>query len=451
MKNIGIVGFGIVGKSILKFLSNNEYQFSVWDNRSINDDERALVPDVHFFSKDDISLDDFFKQNDKICVSPGIDIRPYLKYSEKLLAELDLFASACRKKTIAITGTLGKTTITTLIHELLPYKNLCGGNIGYAMLDLIPVQDAVEWLVLEISSFQLAQNKIFAPDIAIWTNFYSNHLDWHGTLKHYFDSKWLLFDKQKSGQYGLFSVSLFDGIAGPWFEEKLKNYCGEAVFISDSIPTSSTLSKKLLQNKKIFFVDGGFCYCARVINEKIVGSELLLDLRKSSGFLGNLVFIQAVHNILGAEVNLINQKNSVIDHRCELFATIKGIDFINDSKSTVMEATIAAVKKLSQSGRPIILILGGLGKGVDRTPLCSFISGEKSIKKVFCLGDKAPEFNCYEKHSSLSDLLRATMQIAADGDQVLFSPSGTSFDMFKNFEERGDLFKRTVLEMYGER
>jgi UDP-N-acetylmuramoylalanine--D-glutamate ligase len=122
-----------------------------------------------------------------------------------------------------------------------------------------------------------------------------------------------------------------------------------------------------------------------------------------------------------------------------------------------MQATQAAVEKLTKNNRPIILIVGGLGKGVDRSPLVQFLSTVPQIKKVFCLGHEClghecAEFSCYERYPSLNKLVDAIMQIAGQGDQVLFSPSGSSFDLFSNYKERGEAFKREVLEYkYGER
>jgi UDP-N-acetylmuramoylalanine--D-glutamate ligase len=433
---IGIVGFGVVGKSVIKFLNN--------DRLNKTDSLRGRLSVLSFWDKQR-TLDQFLDQNDVVIVSPGIDLRPFKKYEHKFLSELDLFSFASKnKKTIAITGTLGKTTVARLVDSFLDRETSCGGNIGRAMLDLL--EDVAGWLVLELSSFQLERNKNFTPDIAILTNFYPNHLDRHGTIDEYFKAKWRLFENQTENQIGFFPFSILSGPYSDLFIKRLKNYKGRSVFVCDGIPSPGELKKTRFRNIEILYVKDDSCFFEKT---------LLCDIKKipRASFLQNWLFLIGVMHILGEKIDFCVTQQGVIQqdafHRCEHFLSINGIDFYNDSKATVSQATIAAVNKILRDGRPVIVVVGGSGKGVDRSALVDFLSQKKLVKKVFCLGHEAAEFDRYERYSSLSDLVHAILQVASRGDQVLFSPSGSSFDMFKNYKERGDLFKRAVLELYG--
>jgi UDP-N-acetylmuramoylalanine--D-glutamate ligase len=399
-KRVGIVGFGIVGKSALQFLSKYESNssISVWDERDLSKQEHALIKkyDGIFFSGEKESISSFLEQQDVNIVSPGMNFRLCSQFP--CISELDLFAKHFRKRTIAITGTLGKTTVTQMIGCHL-FRNAMGGNIGRPMLGLIGIQKDIDWAVLEVSSFQAEQSKNFAPDIAMWTNFYPNHLDHHATLEEYFDAKWRLFSFQSTDQYGIFSRQLLDV---DLFVQRIKTYRGKAVFVPIG---KNGFDDNVLLSKALFD---------------------LLGIKKSES--------KALHNY---------------EHRCEHFMTINGVDFYNDSKATVVQATKAAVERLRD--RPIILVVGGQNKGVDRSNFLKNLYKESSVKKVFCLGDGGTDLIGCKRYASLSDLVHAIMQVASYGDQVLFSPSGASFDLFKDYKERGELFKKTVLELYGDR
>ncbi|MBU1008337.1 UDP-N-acetylmuramoyl-L-alanine--D-glutamate ligase [Candidatus Dependentiae bacterium] len=452
-KRVGIAGFGIVGKSVLRFFLNQSNAISntilsVWDWRELNPEEQALFDQAgaYFVSGD---LEQLFSDNDMVIPSPGIDLRPYTKFHEKIVCELDLFSENFLKKTVAITGTLGKTTITHMLNDVLPGRTAIAGNVGHPMLDLIAKQDALDVAILELSSFQTDHSKIFAPDVAILTNFYPNHLDRHLTVEAYFDAKWRLFANQTDGQKALFSSGLFFSEQRELFQDNLSCYRGDySVVCNDPVP-ESLLQNRFLQDKTIYFFDQwacGVCCKAQVINAQLVNKIELCDLSRhiKNGFAQNWLFVVGALDLLGAGFPRGLGVCGVVNHRLELFTTINGIDFYNDSKATVLQATEAAVSRLVANGRSMIVIVGGLGKGVDRTGLVRFLEQESLVKKVFYLGAGCQEFGCYESYTSLDDLVRAIMQTALPGDQVLFSPSGASFDLFKSFEDRGNLFKDAV-------
>jgi UDP-N-acetylmuramoylalanine--D-glutamate ligase len=133
------------------------------------------------------------------------------------------------------------------------------------------------------------------------------------------------------------------------------------------------------------------------------------------------------------------------EHRCEFVASIRGVDFYNDSKATVIQSTEAAVGRFASSGRPIILILGGLSKGVDRSPLINQLANIKNIKKIYCFGKECAVFSQISSYcTTLEGVIEDIEKIMVAGDLVLLSPSGTSYDLYKNYEERGTVFKMLV-------
>ena len=441
-KRVGIVGFGVVGKSVLKFLRQ---AVSIWDSRILSDAEQLLLARYHAQNVSHlITIKEFFLLHDIVIVSPGFDVRPYAQYRHKMRNELDLFAPVFCKQTVAITGTLGKTTVTKLLNYLLPKKSACGGNVGIAMLDLVCKQEETDMAVLELSSFQLNHNTSFAPDVAIWTNMYPNHLDWHGGQKAYAQAKSNLFVHQTEQQYALYPIECAHLVA---------HTRAQRCVIFDRAPMQEEVSR--MSGARIFYVEHGEVCTAQVRDGLMHEREQLCMCVQLPGytFMQNWLFVIATLYVRGVTVvdvirRFADAQSVLDDHRIEHFATLNGIDFYNDSKATVMQATQAAIQALAQRGRSIILIIGGLNKGADRTPLVDFIAQTRQIKKVLCLGTEIPEFSGYASYSSLRLLAHAIMQTARAGDCVLFSPSGSSFDLFDNYIHRGDSFKKEIYEAY---
>ncbi|MFA6527791.1 MAG: Mur ligase family protein, partial [Candidatus Babeliales bacterium] len=248
MSTIGIIGFGVVGRSIFSFLDTYKHtpevvkqgklrdvidtgqlQLVVWDKRELTADEQASITQTGgiFITGLSTTLEAFIDRCDVVIASPGINIEPYKNSATPILCELDLFSLFFTKPVIAITGSLGKTTTTKLLGALterLRYhavgqhndiggdvlecdlagkasvRSAVGGNIGIGMLDLVKQVNEYDLGVLELSSFQLDLNTTFAPDVAVWTNFYPNHLDRHITQEAYFQAKFNLMAGQREGQ-----------------------------------------------------------------------------------------------------------------------------------------------------------------------------------------------------------------------------------------------------------
>jgi UDP-N-acetylmuramoylalanine--D-glutamate ligase len=507
MYKIGIIGFGTVGKSVLTFLNGQKRDQSghdeqlfddggdeqaikvqVWDARSLSSDESAMIKiygATLLDASSGMSLPDFIQNNDFVLVSPGVDVSAYQSYADRFLCELDFFSVFFKKPVISVTGSLGKTTTCKLITKLLmvvprlpderlpeplrrlelvnhlgkktSLKALLGGNVGVGMLDLIKDQAEGDLGVLELSSYQLEFNKKFAPDIAVWTNFFPNHLDRHKTMEAYFEAKFNELRFQHERQIAILSADLLTGEAGHLLNDRLATLRPMVCICSAGEIDAAFAASIKRERFAVFFVRDGWLVRGIVQQGTLDKIIPLVDMRllPDVTFTPNWVQILTVLNVVGIDLTVLQSllKTVTVEellpdhhHRLEWCATIDGVDFYNDSKSTVMQATQAAVERLALSGRPIITVVGGKGKGVDRRPLMRFLESNKAVKKVYCFGKDCDAFSgaTCTTVATLEDVLQDIYATMQPGDQVLFSPSGSSFDLFRSYEHRGDVFKALV-------
>ncbi|MEX0672382.1 MAG: UDP-N-acetylmuramoyl-L-alanine--D-glutamate ligase [Candidatus Babeliales bacterium] len=403
-KKIGIWGFGIVGQSALKFFTAQKADCTIFDKKKI------AIPHPTY-----ATLTALLYESEYIIPSPGIDLRPYADHRDKFLAEADIFAHYWKKPIIAITGSIGKTTVTTLLGQCLEaagYRCALGGNIGTGMLDLIANQENYDYALLELSSFQLELCRSFAPDLALWTNFYPNHLDRHNNLEDYFDAKMNIFRFQKEHQRMLINESVWQKILD-----------------------KNTLDRRILQARALVNV---LSYSTDTSLPPITHPE-------------NWQMIINTFKLLGISLPTIaNIAFKLPEHRLEYVAMHNGISFYNDSKATITQATLSAVNQLGS--KPIILLLGGISKGVDRAPLISALRGK--VRAIIAFGKEAEilkklcvlEAIICTRHATLESAFHDACTMAESGDQILLSPGGASFDLFLNYQERGVYFKQLVHE-----
>lgn len=432
---VGVWGLGVVGESLIKYLHRQGFEYLLVHD-SIVPNKIDLLKEYGAQWVADQSA--FLKQCDLILPSPGIDLDPFAAYQSKFISELDLFYSDWHKPIVAITGSFGKTTVTSLLNNVFNQagiKSVAAGNIGLAMCDVLGVN--YELAILELSSFQLDLCRHFAPDVGVWTNFCPNHLDRHKTMERYFAAKIKMFLHQSAEQLALFPIEL-----APWLSEILLQ--SKIYFFSidkiDQLPMGSS---------GVFYLNGEEVCLQTAEGELRVAS--LASFSSLSTYVSNLVIVAAVTYL--RQMKLPNAVHfAPIEHRLEKFYTHNGVDFYNDSKSTVAETTLAAVQKLS--GRPIILFLGGLSKGVDRSLLVAALRDK--VKMVICFGSEGLQLhkmcqNVGIASQKFDDLQTATNYVLANltnGDQVLFSPAGSSYDLFANYVQRGVMFKKLVRENY---
>jgi len=462
-KTIGVWGFGKVGASALNYFvrTQNNIKLSLLEKRALQPQEVAYLQahKIKYFKESNKENNsqkilEFLEQNDLILPSPGIDLSDYKKYKNKFISELDIFAQQFLGNTIGITGSVGKTSIVHLLSQILTQispkqKIFTGGNIGTPLLEIF--KKKYDTAILELSSFQLELSKQFAPDLAIWTNFYPNHLDRHKSLKNYFNAKLTIILHQTGKQKALLPLGILHKLPLSTIQSRL-------YFFAENKPPK-TIINKLRKEDTLFYADGKDIIkksFAKNTEEKI-GDISQIDGPAHFIFRENILIIFSSLYL----VNRINKLSEAIkltpnlEHRLEKLNTHNNIEFYNDSKSTTPASTLAAVKKLSQNNKPIILLLGGVSKGVDRSPFVQELRKISRIKNIISFGKEAKYITALCKKNNIScvnfDTLEAAIKqsyaLAKPSDSILFSPAGASFDLFKNYIERGNRFKEIVLQI----
>lgn len=415
-KKIGIWGFGKTGQSLLSFLSAQGAQCLILDSKPLNPFQEELIKSHHAQALGPELLPQFIEVSDIIIPSQGVPIAPYLEHPEahKFICEVDLFSQFIQTPVIAITGSAGKTTTVTLLTQLLNLmgkRAIAAGNIGKPMLDVLAEQDQYDYIILEVSSTQLEHAKQFAPNIAAILNIFPNHLDRHIDMPAYLAAKGNLLKNQHEDQIAFLPMDFID------------------------------IFWQILGKQKVTWV----------------GTDTYVDITKQLSDITPEKNWQIILSILEhlefdpEKVLFYKDQLKAPEHRIEFVGTINGANFYNDSKATIAESTLQAVNQFTN--KQIILFLGGLSKGVDRSELINKLP--QNIKHVICFGAEANQLHawCQEKvipssaHTTLEDAFGMALKKLEPHDVVLFSPSGSSFDLFKNYEERGTYFKKLVASL----
>ncbi len=412
-----IYGLGTTGKSVVKFLrKKNISNYYIWDDN--------VKLRKKFKNKKTASLKKTFDKVDFIVLSPGISLKKskhkkYLKKNKKkIITDLDLlYLSNLKFQSIVVTGSNGKSTTCQIIYHLLKKNNFkvkIGGNIGTPVLNLKINKD--EFLIIEASSFQLSHSKFIHPNFAILTNISNDHLDWHGSMKSYIQSKLKVFNLQTQKDHALVN-------------DKFKKIFRKKKFLSKLITIKFQEYQKV-KNK----IDNE--YLRSSINDE------------------NMQFVYHLSKLLKINKNLfVNSMNSFIGlpHRYEIFLKKKNIIFINDSKATNFQAAKGALI----NNKNIFWIMGGISKKGDKFDLKSI---KKNVVKAYIIGKNINSFTKKLKNKVRFEITKkidlAIIQVLKDiksynlpNNTVLLSPCAASFDQFKNFEDRGNKFKR-IIRMY---
>ncbi len=374
-----------------------------------------------------------------IITSPGVPsnskvLSEAIEKDIKIISEIE-FASWFNKGTvIAITGTNGKTTTTSLCEHVL---NRCGkktylaGNIGIAFSDIALDVNEDEFVALEVSSFQLDHIDSFKPKIAVILNITPDHLDrYEENFDHYVGSKFRIAMNQDESDYLIYNnddkiVNDFPKRNSNCYSISLKPISGDGSYI-----------------------DGENIYFSNENETDQVGSINSLSLRGEHNQYNALAVITIAKLLKMDNESILKALSSFsgVEHRLELVKVIKGVEFVNDSKATNVDSVWYALRSFK---KPIFLILGGKDKGNDYKRIKSLI--KKNVKKIYAIGSSAQKiydyFNKYvsvEITVSMEDCVSKAMEEASSGEVVLLSPACASFDMFDNYEHRGEVFKKAV-------
>jgi UDP-N-acetylmuramoylalanine--D-glutamate ligase len=472
-KKVLVVGLARSGIGAASLLSSLGARVSVSDSkpRSMLESQIKKLPsDVEVITGG--NPQDAFAASDLIVISPGVPRNiPLLKYAQEkgipIISEIELafqvMESLISLPFIGITGTNGKSTVTTLVDLMLKesgYKTLLGGNIGSALTEeiqnnifkdgQISVDEAPDCIVAEISSFQLESIKEFRPEISAILNLSPDHLDRYNSMKDYINAKAEIFSNQTAGDYLI--VNADDPLIRQVISEKLK--------VRSEQPKIFYFScREIVEG--IYLKDGELF--VNLPNIPLLTSDFSLQDSHFPLIDVNDIKIKGVHNIENAlasslialmagskpeDVKNVLRSFQGLEHRLEFVIEVNGITFINDSKGT----NVGAVAKSLESFENLVLIMGGTDKGSDfsilreqmkRKVKTLILIGEAGDKIERTLGDTADTY----KVKDLKKAVELSMSKASSGDTVLLSPGCASFDMFENFEERGREFKRAVREI----
>ena len=485
-KRLLILGLGESGLAMARWLSQYaSAQISVADTREAPvrlAELKQLNDRIHFISGEFSS--ELVSDTDYIFVSPGLS--PQNELAEILAAaaqnnipvwgEVELFAFALRElkashqydpKIIAITGTNGKTTVTSLTGLLCQRAGLntrIAGNISPAMMDVLLQcqlnQDLPDVWVLELSSFQLHTAASFSADAATVLNVTQDHLDWHGSMQAYCADKARIFsantvqvlnrdDAQVMAMKQSQSVSISFGLSLPQHAGDfglLNDHDMQWLAVATPAEDESPVSKK--RKKEVQDVPV-------LISRLMPGDALQIrGQHNMANAMAALALCRAIGLPLAPLLHGLREYKGE-PHRVELIATVSGVDYIDDSKGTNVGATVAALNGLGQQGRAgrIILIAGGDGKGQSFTPLNPPVS--RFAKSVLLIGKDAHEISAALNDSgvptaeceSLDEAVQRAAGLAAEGDIVLLSPACASLDMFRNYAHRAQVFIDAVREI----
>ena len=381
-------------------------------------------------------------QLDLVVVSPGVPAKIIpIRYAERagaeIIGEVELAARYLKGRIVAITGSNGKTTTTSLIGELLRNAGLTvqvGGNIGKPLISMVESSRDDGWPVAELSSFQLETIKTFRPSIAIVLNVTPNHMDRYETFNDYAAAKHRIFMNQTEGDVVVLNAD--DPVVSSW-ESGLR-----AKVMRFSVRQELERGVFLQNGELVFRWDEGEQDLLRVSEMKLRG------LHNVENVAAALVAGIAAGASIESMRETVKQFNPV-EHRLEFVDEIAGVRFYNDSKATSVDATLKALEAFADDPGQVVLILGGKGKKAPYAPLAPLVS--KKVRRMILIGEDAEtianelgEQAPFERASDMKDAVAKSFAAAGKGDLVLLAPACASFDMFESFEHRGKVFKEEV-------
>jgi UDP-N-acetylmuramoylalanine--D-glutamate ligase len=449
-KRVLVVGLGKSGVASALFLKAHGARVTVSDTKS-GDELRNEIPALldHGITVETGGHGErTFREQDLIVVSPGVPVdAPMLaqarSLAEAVIGEIELAARFLPGPIVAITGSNGKTTTTTLTGEILAaggLPTLVGGNIGTPAISLAERATRETAIVLEVSSFQLETIQTFHPKVAVVLNVTPDHLDRHQTFEAYVDAKARIFENQTDSDFAVVNAD------DPTCVSMAARTRAQVFWFSRQ---KEVKQGACMREGKILFRDGASAQKDQE-REIMLVSEIPL---KGAHNLENVLAAVCAGALLGCAPEKIRQAVrdfKAVEHRLEFVATIRGVDYYNDSKATNVDATIKALESFPAN---IHLILGGKDKGSDYSVLNDLL--RQRVKRVYTIGAAAAKIESQIASSkgggvevvhaeTLENALRKANAVAEAGDVVLLAPACASFDQFKNYEQRGQVFKEIV-------
>ena len=444
-KKVLIIGAARSGIACAKFLAkrgaiialNDRKPIEQWSEEAIAlkaDGVGCMPGDVPVWLLDQIEL---------VVMSPGVPSKVIpARYADRagaeVMGEIELASRFLRGRIVAITGSNGKTTTTTLTGEILKDAGLnvqVAGNIGTPLISMVEASSDDGWTVVELSSFQLETIVGFHPTVAVVLNVTPNHMDRYETLMDYAAAKHRIFRNQTPGDVAIINAD--DKIVSSW----ARGLRAHVV----SFSTRSELEEGL------YLRSGGEMVSRTADGERVLLTRDELQLRGLHN-VENVLAALAAGLACGADPDSMRETISrfqPVEHRLEFVEEINGVGFYNDSKATSVDATLKALEAFADHEGKVVLILGGRGKQAPYAPLAELVRSR--VRSLILIGEDAATIEqelkddaSMERAEDMRDAVRRGYRAAQAGDIVLLAPACASFDMFKSFEHRGKVFKNEV-------
>jgi UDP-N-acetylmuramoylalanine--D-glutamate ligase len=441
-KRLVILGAGESGVGAALLAKQQGYDVFVSDGSPIKEKYRKDLEENKILFEEKTHTEELLLNADEVMKSPGIPekadiVKKIRAKGIPVISEIELaYRYKGKSKIVGITGSNGKTTTTSLIYHIFKTAELdCAlvGNIGYSFARQV-AEAPKEWYVAEISSFQLDDIKEFRPDISIITNITEDHLDrYEYKFENYIRSKFRITMNQTDEDYFIYCED--DPVTNQYVKEHsfktnllpftMHREPNQGAYIMNEQMTIKTTDEKMQMSVYDFTLKGKH----NQYNTMAAGlAASIVGIRKS-------------------KIREAVQSFESLEHRMEFVVTIRGVDFINDSKATNVNSTWYALESMR---KPTILILGGVDNGNDYSMLRDLV--KEKVKAIVCLGlDNRKIHEAFQNDvpvivntSSADEAVKAAFQLANPGDVVLLSPACASFDLFNNYEDRGEQFKKAV-------
>ena len=454
-KRVAIIGLARSGESAAKLLIKLGANVLINDQKDeeqlkeIVDRLKSEYPQIEFHLGG--HPEEIFDGVDLVVVSPGVPYNiPILeKVREKIsvIGEIELAYRFCRSPIIAITGTKGKSTTSTLTGQILSKtykkgKSVVAGNIGIPLSNYVLDLTVSDLLVLEISSFQLETTVNFRPKVSVILNIMQDHLDRHKDLEEYFNAKYRIFANQTEDDYTILNA-----------DDPLASACA-----------SRTRAKVLMFSSQQKLGNGVYLENGNIVaklpdSDKVIvckSDNLRIHGRHNLENAMAAIIVSLIYDADTNEVADVLRNFNGIEHALEFVGEANGIRFINDTKATNVVSLKAALESMSNG---VVLIIGGRDKGNDYTPIIPLIKDK--VKHLVIIGESADKIQKSlegvtnpHRAKSMEDAVFTAYELAVRGDSVLLSPACASFDMFRDYAERGRIFKeiaKRIVEEHGKR
>jgi len=438
-KRVLVIGMGRAGVAAARLLEDREARVTITDRRG----KEELRETYKELERKRIRIEtgghplELLEDRELIVASPGVSPNiPLLKRAREkkipIIGELELASSFLKVPIVAITGTNGKTTTATLIGEILEGEGkrvAVAGNIGRPLSSCVGKD--YELIISEVSSFQLERIKTFHPFISIMLNIAPDHLDRYRDLNEYIGAKKKIFLNQERGDFAILNQD--DSNCSTFSTEAKKIFfsreeLAEGVYLKEEI-IMANLSEGLQE----------------IIHREEIGIKGPHNLENALAAIAACLILR----IKVDSIKRVLKEFKGIPHRMEFVGKIKGVRFVNDSKATNVSSVM---KSLASFPEPIILIAGGRDKGLNYSPLRPLV--EKRVKALILMGEAKEKIaqalsSCkrIKMAEDMKEAVNIAFELAEEGEIVLLSPACSSYDMFQNFQERGEVFKKAVREL----